>query len=220
MYNRSAYAQSVSEGVNGSLMGRTLGILAVLLLISAVSVAMAPVAGTAGMWIGFGAAIIGTIMVSRRVEHAGSAFAWGVVVAIGMGLMAAPFIWQVAITDPRLLGTSFVVLLLAVATTAMMVSWLPWDFSRLAPLLFLGLLMMIVTSLLSWVIPGLTGVVLSKTFNLIGVLVFIGYLLVDFSLMRARGRVIPVQGAAVVLAVALLVDIINLFLFILRLGRR
>jgi hypothetical protein len=84
----------------------------------------------------------------------------------------------------------------------------------------MGLLMLIITSVLSWIVPGLSGVVMSKTYNLIGVLIFLGYLLVDFSLMRVRGRVVPAQGTAVVLAVSLLIDIVNLFLFLLRLGRR
>ncbi|MDA8194250.1 MAG: Bax inhibitor-1 family protein [Thermaerobacter sp.] len=219
MYNRSPYAYPITEGVTGSLMGKTLGVLVLLLVISAVSVGFAPALGAAGMWIGFAGALVGTIMVSRRVNRAGAALVWGIVVAIGMGLIAAPFIWQVALTNPGLLASSFGVLLLAIATSAALVWWLPWDFSRMMPLLFLGLLMLLVTGLLSWVVPGMAGVALSKTYNLIGVLVFIGYLIADFSLMRVRGRTVPAAGAPVMLAVALLVDIINLFLFILRLGR-
>ncbi|MCL5116317.1 MAG: Bax inhibitor-1 family protein, partial [Firmicutes bacterium] len=87
-------------------------------------------------------------------------------------------------------------------------------------LLFVGLLMLMATALLSWIVPGLTGIAMSRAYNLIGTLIFIGYLIVDFSLMRVRGRAVPMEGAAVVLAVSIMIDIVNLFLFLLRLGRR
>jgi FtsH-binding integral membrane protein len=109
---------------------------------------------------------------------------------------------------------------LAVLFSALLVSWVPWDFTRLAPLLFLGLIMLLITGVLSWLIPGLTGIAMSRAYNLIGVLIFLGYLMVDFSIMRWRGRVLPADGAPVVLAVSILIDIVNLFLFLLRLGRR
>ncbi|MHB1612127.1 MAG: Bax inhibitor-1 family protein [Sulfobacillus sp.] len=221
MYNRSPYSgYQVSEGVPGRLMGRTLGYLGLLLGILAVATLFGPVFGTWGVWVGFGAAIIGTIMVSRRVANAAAAFAWGVVVAIGMGILVAPVLWGVAATDPALLLRTFGVLILAVLMSAALVSFIPWDFSRMMPLLFVGLIMLIVVNLLSLFVPAFAGVGASRAFNLIGVLIFTGYLMVDFSLMRFRGRVVPSDGTAVVLAVSLLIDIVNLFLFLLRLGRR
>ena len=172
------------------------------------------------MWVGIGLAILGTIFVSRNVQRAGRAFAWGALVAVGMGLLVGPVVWSVATTNGGLIWSTLGTLLLAVLFSAILVSWIPWDFSRMMPILFLGLILLMVTGALSWVVPGMSGVVMSKTYNLIGVLVFIGYLLVDFSLMRVRGRTVPAQGAAVVLAVSLLIDIVNLFLFVLRLGRQ
>lgn len=218
MYNRTPYV--VTNGVSGSLMGRTMGYLTVLLVILAISATFSPLAGPMGMWIGFFGAIIGTIMASRRVANAGQALAWGALVAVGMGLLAGPFVWQLALTNQQLLVTTSLVVVLAVATSALLVSWIPWDFSRIGPLLFMGLLMLLAAGVLSWIIPGMTGVVMSRTYNLIGTIIFIGYLIVDFSIMRYRGRVLPAEGTAVVLAVALLVDIVNLFLFVARLGRR
>lgn len=221
MYNRSPYAAvRVSDGVQGSLMGRTLAILVLLLAILSVSALLSPVAGTAGLWIGIAAALLGTIMVGRSVASAGRAFVWGAVVAIGMGLLVGPVVWSVALTQGSLLISTMGILLVAVLFSALLVSVVPWDFSRLMPLLFLGLIMLIVTGLLSWIVPGMSGLAVSKAYNLIGTLIFIGYLLVDFSLMRLRGRVMPAEGTAVVLAVSILIDIVNLFLFLLRLGRR
>ncbi|MCY0878742.1 MAG: Bax inhibitor-1 family protein [Firmicutes bacterium] len=221
MYNRSPYAAiRVSDGIDGSLMGRTLGVLALLLAILAAAALLSPLAGTLGLWIGIGAALVGTIMVGRSMASAGRAFAWGAVVAIGMGLLVGPVVWSVAVTNLPLLLSTLGILLVAVLFSALLVSVVPWDFSRLAPLLFLGLIMLIVTSLLSWFVPSMTGLVVSRAYNLIGTLIFIGYLLVDFSLMRVRGRLMPAEGTAVVLAVSILVDIVNLFLFLLRLGRR
>lgn len=220
MQNRSPLdSVRVSNGVAGSLMARTLGYLTLLLLILGVAAAVSPFFGTSVLWIGVGAALLGTIFVSRNVARAGRAFLWGTVVAIGMGFLVGPVVWSVALSDGNLLWSSIAVLLLAIAFSAALVSWLPWDFSKLTPLLFVGLLMLVAVSLLSWIIPGLTGVTMSRTFNLIGTLVFIGYLIVDFSLMRWRGRAMPAEGTAVVLAVSILIDIVNLFLFILRLGR-
>lgn len=222
MNNRSPYSVfQVANGVSGSLMGKTLGYLAILLLIVTATTAVAPGLGAVGTWGGFLAAIVGTWMVSRNIANPAAAFAWGVLVAIGMGTMISPVIWVTALTNPGLLYSTLGLLILAIAMAGALVSWLPWDFSRLAPLLFVGLLLLVATSVLAWIVPSVMGgVVLSKTYALIGVLIFTGYLVVDLSLMRARNRVLPGDGAAVVLAVALLVDIINLFLFLLRLGRR
>lgn len=221
MYNRSPVAAyRISDGVTGSIMGRTLGYLTLLLLILGASALLSPLAGRSGMWVGIGAALIGTILVGRNVARAGRAFLWGAVVAIGMGLLVGPVVWSVAITQSSLLWSTLGILLIAVLFSAALVSWLPWDFSKMAPLLFVGLIMLVVTGFLSWIIPGMTGLATSRIFNLIGTLIFTGYLIVDFSLMRLRGRAIPAQGMAVVLAVAILIDIVNLFLFILGLGRR
>lgn len=221
MYNRSPVsAYRVADGVTGSIMGRTLGYLTLLLFILGASALISPVAGRAGMWVGIGSALIGTILVSRNVARAGRAFFWGAVVAIGMGLLVGPIVWSVAITQSSLLLSTLGILLIAVLFSAALVSWLPWDFSKMAPLLFVGLIMLVVTGFLSWIVPGMTGLATSRVFNLIGTVIFTGYLIVDFSLMRMRGRSVPAQGMAVVLAVSILIDIVNLFLFILGLGRR
>ncbi len=221
MSNRSpSVAYRVSDGVRGSLMGRTLGFLALLLLILAAAGFVSPLAGKAGMWVGIAAALVGTILVGRNMASARRAFFWGAVVAIGMGLLVGPVVWSVALTQGPLLWSTLGILLVAVLFAASLVSWIPWDFSRLAPLLFVGLLMLMATALLSWIVPGLTGIAMSRAYNLIGTLIFIGYLIVDFSLMRVRGRAVPMEGAAVVLAVSIMIDIVNLFLFLLRLGRR
>ena len=221
MFNRSPYgAYQIAEGVDGALMGRTLGYLALLLAILAVAAGISPAFGGWSLWLGIIGAFLGTIMVSRNIASAGRALTWGTIVAIGMGLLIGPVVWTVALTQPTLLWSTLGTLVIAVLFSALLVSWIPWDFTRLMPLLFLGLIMLLVTSLLSWIIPGMTGVVMSRAYNLIGVLIFIGYLIVDFSIMRFRGRVIPLEGAPVVLAVSILVDIVNLFLFLLRLGRR
>jgi FtsH-binding integral membrane protein len=111
-------------------------------------------------------------------------------------------------------------LVLAVALAGAAVAWIPWDFSRLAPLLMVGLLLLLFAGLLSWLIPGLTGFAMSPAYNLIGVGIFTGYLLVDFSLLKYRGMTFAGNGAAVLMATAILVDIVNLFLFLLMLGRR
>lgn len=221
MYNQPPFgATRVSDGVMGSLMGRTLGYLALLLAILCAAMFVSPVLGSAGMWAGVVAAFLGTVLVGRNMARAGRAFFWGAVVAVGMGILVGPVVWSVALTNGSLLWSTLGALVVSVLFAAALVSWLPWDFSKMAPLLFVGLLMLVAVSLLSWIVPGVTGIAMSRAFNLIGTLIFIGYLIVDFSLMRWRGRALPLEGAPVVLAVSLLIDIVNLFLFLLRLGRR
>jgi FtsH-binding integral membrane protein len=220
MYNnRAPYTYSVAGGVKGSLMARTLGYLALLLAVLALASIVGVGFGSAGMWIGFIAAMIGTIMVSRHQAQAGTALMWGFVVAIGLGIAIAPILWYAILHENHLFLTTMGGIIVAMLLSAAVVSWIPWDFSRLAPLLFLGLIMLIITSVLSMFLPSMFGVVASGAYNVIGVLIFTGYMMVDFAIMRHRGRTLPGNGAAVVLAVSLLVDIINLFLFLLRLGR-
>lgn len=219
MYNRSPYGYSVSQGVSGNLMGKTLGYLVLLLVILMASVVVAPTFGTAGMWIGLIAAFIGTLMVSRRMNNAASTLVWGAIVAVGMGLLVAPAVLSTAVSNAGLLYSSVFGVVVAVALSAAVVSFIPWDFSRLGPILFVGLLMLVITSVLGMILPGVTGLLMSRAYNIFGILIFTGYLMLDFSLMRSRGRMLPQEGAAVALAVFLLVDIVNLFLFFLRLGR-
>lgn len=212
-------AVSVADGVSGSLMGRTLAYLAALLAILSAAVLVAPVSAWS-MWAGVGMALLGTWLVGRNVWRPARAFFWGAVVAVGMGFLVAPLVQSLLVSDPSLLVNSLAALLVAVLFAALVASWVPWDFSRLMPLLFIGLMMLIVVGMLSWFIPAVSGLALSSGFAWLGTIIFIGYLVVDFSLMRARGRVMPAQGTAVMLAVSLLIDIVNLFMFLTRLGRR
>ncbi|WP_053958691.1 Bax inhibitor-1 family protein [Sulfobacillus thermosulfidooxidans] len=220
MYNRTPYTYSVADGIKGSLMARTLGYLALLLVVLMLASLFGVSLGSLGIWMGFIAAMVGTIFVSRNQANAGAALFWGIVVAAGLGIAIAPILWYAILYQNHLFITTLGAILVAMLLSAAIVSWIPWDFSKLAPILFLGLLMLIITSLLSFFLPSMFGVVASRAYNLIGVVIFTGYLLLDFSIMRYRGRALPTNGTAIVLAVSLLVDIINLFLFLLRLGRR
>ncbi|MCL5116316.1 MAG: hypothetical protein M1272_04105, partial [Firmicutes bacterium] len=119
MSNRSpSVAYRVSDGVRGSLMGRTLGFLALLLLILAAAGFVSPLAGKAGMWVGIAAALVGTILVGRNMASARRAFFWGAVVAIGMGLLVGPVVWSVALTQGPLLWSTLGILLVAVLFAA------------------------------------------------------------------------------------------------------
>jgi len=86
-----------------------------------------------------------------------------------------------------------------------------WDFTFLAPLLSIGLCSLIMIGLLSWVFPFSSGA--QFAYCIIGVIVFVGYILFDtFMIMK---RFSPEEY--ILAAVELYLDIINLFLFILRL---
>ncbi len=200
-------------------MGRTLGYVALLLLVLSASTILGVVVGTVGMWVGVVMLFGGTLMVNRAARRAQAVLPWALCVSVGMGVVVGPLVWSVAYTDASLLLFTLGTLVLAVAFSAALVSWIPWDFSRLAPLLMIGLLMLMVTGLVSLVVPGATGIAMSPMFNVIGVAIFTGYLIVDFSLLRYRRLAFPERGLAVVLATYIVIDIVNLFLFLLRLGR-
>lgn len=216
---RSPYVSgyTLDQGLNGATLSRTLGYLLSFLLIAGASMVL-----LAGLpwWVGFGGAILGTVMVNRAASRGSSAYVWGAVVAVGMGILAGPLVLTVALTQPQTLLLSGMGLVLGFAVAAAVVAWVPWDFSRIWPLLTVGLIALLVVGLFSLVVPAAAGVALSPAYSIIGVLVFTGYLMVDLSLLRYRGLVLPGDGAAVVLAVRLLVDIINLFLFLITLGSR
>lgn len=220
MNNRPIYSYRVADGVHGSLMARTLGFLVLLLAIVVVASLFGVGLGSGAFWVGFIAAMVGTIFVGRNQANAGAALFWGIVVAAGLGLAIGPVLWYAILDQNHLFLTVVGGILIAMLLSAVVVAWVPWDFAKLGPLLFLGLLMLIITSLLSLFLPGMFGIMASRAYNMIGVLIFTAYLMVDFSIMRHRGRTMSGNGVAIMLAVSLLVDIINLFLFLLRLGRR
>ncbi|OLZ11992.1 Bax inhibitor-1 family protein [Sulfobacillus thermosulfidooxidans] len=218
MYTGTTY--NINDGIPGRLMAKTLGYLVLLIVILGLGSVVGIQLGSLGMWVGFVLAILATIMVSRQIESAGAAFLWGILAAVGLGMVVSAPLWYAILYQGSQLMMALISVLLAVLASAAVVAVVPWDFSKIGPLLFLGLIVLIITSLLSAFIPALSGVGSSVGFNLLGVVIFTGYLLVDLSIMRYRGREFPADGLAIVLAVSLLVDIINLLLFILRLGRR
>lgn len=90
------------------------------------------------------------------------------------------------------------------------------DFSFLGGALFVGLMGIIVVGLIGFFVPALVGNVL---YALAGVLLFSGYILYDTSNLMRRYE----QDEYVAATLSLYLDIINLFLFLLRLfagGRR
>ncbi|MHB1610174.1 MAG: Bax inhibitor-1 family protein [Sulfobacillus sp.] len=221
MYNQNSVGgYSVADGVDGRLMGKTLGYLVLLLAIVMVGSVIGVTMGSWGLWGGFILAIAGTIMVSRRMQSASKALGWGILTAIGLGMVISSVLWYAILYQGPMLMTTIGALLLALLLSAAVVAWVPWDFSKLGPILFIGLVILVISGLLSFILPSMTGLVMSNVYNVAGVVIFTGYLMVDFSIMRYRGRTFPSDGLAVVLAVSLLVDIVNLFLFLLRLGRR
>jgi FtsH-binding integral membrane protein len=221
MYGRASNLSSwPDQGIQGSLMGPTLAYVALLLLILSLATVGGVFLGNVGMWVGLVMMLGGTLMVNRAARRGRAALLWAATTAVGMGILVGPIVWSVAATDSSLLLSTLGTLVLAVAFSAALVSWIPWDFSRLAPLLMVGLILLMVTGLLSFIIPGAIGIQMSTTYNLVGVLIFTGYLIVDFSLMRYRRLAIGGPGTAIVLATYIVIDIVNLFLFLLRLGRR
>lgn len=143
--------------------------------------------------------------------------------AIGMGFVMA-FTFIVGITlYPTIMaytnqmGATVVLEAAGVTAAAFLVSALvasntSMDFSWLGGFLFVGLIAIVLMGVVS-IFTGFSSV-MNLTYSLLGVAIFIGYILFDVNRI-ARVGVTPEMVPWVVLS--LFLDIINLFLFILRL---
>ena len=98
------------------------------------------------------------------------------------------------------------------------------DLSRLGPILFSGLIFLIIFGLLSMFIPGLAA--MDRAVCLIGIVVFLGYTAYDTQRIQAfysyySGYPDMLEKASIFSALQLYLDFINLFLYLLRfMGRR
>ena len=98
------------------------------------------------------------------------------------------------------------------------------DLSRLGPILFSGLIFLVIFGLLSMFIPGLAA--MDRAVCLIGIVVFLGYTAYDTQRIQAfysyySGYPDMLEKASIFSALQLYLDFINLFLYLLRfMGRR
>ena len=93
------------------------------------------------------------------------------------------------------------------------------DLSRLGPILFSGLIFLVIFGLLSMFIPGLAA--MDRAVCLIGIVVFLGYTAYDTQRIQAfysyySGYPDMLEKASIFSALQLYLDFINLFLYLLR----
>jgi uncharacterized protein len=88
----------------------------------------------------------------------------------------------------------------------------------------MGLFGLIGFGLLSWFFPSMMGTTASKVYSLVGIIVFAGLTAYDTQMLKRMGMTMTSSGlhrGAILGALKLYLDFINLFLFILRMsGRR
>ncbi len=220
------YYSIKQQGIPGSLMGRTMGFLIFYIgIFAAVAYGSLFViySGYYGIISMVGLVFLfGGYFAQRFTLRRGGALSavLGAVVAIGAGMVSGPFVAGYAIYQPGIFISSMTILVLTFIACALVVSVTKFDFTRIWPLLYVGLFGLIIVTFLSFFLAPLVGVVTSPLFNILGVIIFTGYLLVNFSIMKYRDTNLPVNTLSAVLATRILINLINLLMFLLSLGRR
>lgn len=133
------------------------------------------------------------------------------------GLVLAPAITSALASNPAAVGGALLATTVSFAAAGLVVAVTRFNFGSLIPFLFVGLLGLIVAGILALFIPSLLGLSFNPVYNLIGVVVFLGFTLVDFWRIKNQAHGWGDENlAAVFLSVRLYLDFVNLFLFFLR----
>ncbi len=220
------YYSIKQQGIPGALMARTMGFLTLYIGIFAAVAYGSLFAIYDGYYsllsiVGM-VFLFGGYFAQRFTMRRGGALSavLGAVVAVGAGMLAGPVVIAYAEYQPEIFISSMTILVLTFVACALIVSATKFDFTRIWPLLFVGLIGLIVTSFLSFFLAPFVGIVTSPLFNIFGVIIFTGYLLVNFSIMKYRNTALPINTLSAVLATSILINLINLLMFLLSLGRR
>ena len=209
------YDRSLSSA---GLLGKTLFMLVILFAVA-----------TVGFWVSplVPPSLLGTLAIGQLVLIFGMSFFlrrnlfWAETVAVIFaflnGLTLAPLIAGALATNPAAVGGALLATTISFAVAGLVVSVTRLNFGRLIPFLFVGLLGILVAGLLAVFIPSLLGLPFNPVYNLLGVVIFLGFTLVDF--WRIKNQVYgwgDENLASVFISVSLYLDFINLFLFFLR----
>lgn len=200
------------------LLAKTLFMLVILFGAATVGFLASPLVPPA-LWGPF--AIVQLLLIFGMTFFLRRSLFWAETVAIIFaflnGLVLAPAIAGALASNPAAVGGALLATTVSFAAAALIVALTRLNFGSLVPFLFVGLLGLIVAGFLAIFLPSLFGLTFNPVYNLIGVVVFLGFTLVDFWRIKNRAYAWGDENvAAVFLSVSLYLDFVNLFLFFLR----
>jgi modulator of FtsH protease len=210
-YSQESYPLEQTQAQRGTLTGQVLGLLAFSMLFTAGGAAMGPRLGVLGAILGIGGSIATLIALyfarNRPGLNLALFYAFSVFEGMALGLIIEGYLAA---------GMGGVVVNAAATTAALTLALgtYAWttkrDLSGMSGFLTAGLLAVIVASLVGMF---LQSTMLSLLIGLASAVIFSGFVMVDLQRLRhAQGT----QTDAVWLAVAIYLDIFNLFLALLR----
>jgi FtsH-binding integral membrane protein len=161
-------------------------------------------------------AIVGlSVLLNRSMGHVGRELLIGGLMVLVISPVLGLAVAISAANDPTAITSALLALGGSIVVTAA-IAWIsPWDLSRLGGLAMVMLGGLIVTQLLGLFLAPVLGVVTSPVWFLIGTLVFALYMTVDLSRLKMAMPYGPNDALAAYLGLALALDVINLFLYLL-----
>jgi len=212
-YDQSYYRPSplASGAVRNTVMGQVLGLLGFSFLFTAVGawlgVNLGPGAFVPALIVSFGALIALYFVRDRSPLNLGVLYTFATAEGVTLGLLLQSYLAR---------GLGDIVIDAAATTAAITLAAGAYglttrrDLSRLGGILFVGLIGVIVASLLGIVIhlP-----LLHLGISVVAAMIFTGFLVYDFN--RVANTAVASTGDAIMMAVAIYLDIYNLFLNLL-----
>lgn len=214
-YPEPAVDRAVTRDESHALFGQTMGLVAVTAALFAVGAYLGRDMSYGAGWLWFLAAfgcLLGMNFAIQRSEQLAIGLLFGFGVLIGLG--TAPTIAYYASTDPQAVWQAGGATALFIAGFGAAGYATRRDLQPLARGLFWALIALIVFGIVTIFVRIPNG---SLIYAVLGLVIFAGFTMIDFQRLR-RGRDLR---AAPLLAAAIFLDILNVFLFFLSIfGRR
>ncbi|MCL8209411.1 MAG: Bax inhibitor-1 family protein [Actinomycetia bacterium] len=161
-------------------------------------------------------AVVGlSVLLNRAAGQVGRQILLGALILLVLSPFLGLAVAAAAVNHPAALASAALAVGGSVVVTAA-IAWIsPWDLTRLGGLALVAVVGLVVTQLLGWFLAPVLGLVTSPVWYFLGTLVFALYLVVDLSRLKVAMAYGPDDALAAFLGLALALDVINLFLYLL-----
>ena len=205
---------AITRDESRALFGQTMGLVAITTAFFALGAYLGRDMAYQWGWLWFIAALVCLVALNGAVRRS-EQLAIGLLLAFGlvMGLATAPTIAYYASTNPQAVWQAGGATALFIAGFGAAGYATRRDLSNLARLLFFALLGLIIFGIVTIFVRIPNG---DLIYAVLGLIIFAGFTMIDFQRIR-RSRDIRV---APLLAAAIFLDILNVFLFLLRIFAR
>ena len=222
MFGSSRYQyQTLPYGYEGTqisgLMSRVMGLLAFSFLFAAVGTFVGfvfPIVNPGTYWIIAIAGLVVLIILQFVIQRPGLNLFLLYLFTFLEGLSLSPLIAYYLTNQSNILGQAFLITAVSSFGLAAYAWFTKRDFSRLGDYLFFGLILLLVTSLISLFFGGIFHTTLFQLIiSFFGVALFSGYVI--YYVQRGKNMADTMPNA-IGLTISLFLAVLNLFLFILR----